>query len=153
MAPGLQATVQLRTRGRTPAHIFAWVVAYLGVFIAVLVVIALMLLMLGRAMADEIPQQRATVMVMATWKPTAEELKDLRADATACAAGLTVRLDVDEHNVITLHAERVGENAMLFDRTTIAATDLAAAKRLVKAALDDILENLRPPGALRTTKV
>jgi hypothetical protein len=89
---------------------------------------------------------------MALWKPSPQELEELRAYAKTCAGGLDVRLDVDDSNVISLRVQRGGENALLFNRTTVAATDFAAAKRLVKAALDDILGSLKVPGTLRTAK-
>jgi hypothetical protein len=89
---------------------------------------------------------------MASWIPTERERSDLRAYAKECAAGLEVQLDIGDHNIIAIRAQRGGENVVTFNRITVAATSLVSAKRLVKAGLDDILENLRVPGAVHTIK-
>jgi hypothetical protein len=94
ISPGFRATVQ----EARPAAMFAWAAAYLGLFLGAVVVIALILLMLGRAMSGEIPQPRATVMVMATWKPTVEELTDLRALGGQRAVWRASMLDADNLN-------------------------------------------------------
>ena len=95
-AGAARTNVQLRTRVRTPAHIFAWVVAYLGLFIASVVIIALMFrLALSRASFSETRQQRATVTVigykepMTHWQPTTQELDDLLTYAAARGVSVT----------------------------------------------------------------
>jgi hypothetical protein len=89
---------------------------------------------------------------MPRWNPTPQDRDELRAYAKACAHGLEVQLDIDDHNVLGVQVKRGGKNARVFDHTTVAATDLAAAKRLVKLALDHILESLKAPGTVHITK-